>query len=215
MDAASALVQELAFRGDCFQNLTERLPTRTAVVVGGLTVAVLHLPGDGLSPLLGLVVVADLTLMACSRWTPPPGPTTATRWSAPASRTCCLAPGRGGVAVRADLRAVAGRLLAGHPAAPRGRPGRLSCPGAAPPEPEDGPHGGCRQRAAGAVGAEHRAEDPAPGTRRAGRWGGPAASIARWCMLGGRLASEAPTFNAHLWVMARSRGVRTVLPAHA
>jgi hypothetical protein len=33
-----------------FQNLAERLPTRTAAVVGGLIFAVLHLPGDEFSP---------------------------------------------------------------------------------------------------------------------------------------------------------------------
>lgn len=66
MYAASALVQELAFRGYFFQNLAERLSTRTAVVVAGLIFAALHLPGEGFSsPPQTLVVVADLTLMAC------------------------------------------------------------------------------------------------------------------------------------------------------
>jgi membrane protease YdiL (CAAX protease family) len=118
MFAASALVQELAFRGYFFQNLAERLPTRTAAVVAGLIFAALHLaPVDEFSPLLAVVVVADLTLMACfltltrlstgmlwmaigfhtawnwttcSRSTPTPGLTTATRWStlASAGRSC-------------------------------------------------------------------------------------------------------------------------------
>lgn len=65
MYAASALFQELAFRGYLFQNLAERLSTRTAAVVAGLIFAALHLPGDEFSPLLALVVVIDLTLMAC------------------------------------------------------------------------------------------------------------------------------------------------------
>jgi membrane protease YdiL (CAAX protease family) len=46
MYAASALFQELAFRGYLFQNLAERLSTRTAAVVAGLIFAALHLPGD-------------------------------------------------------------------------------------------------------------------------------------------------------------------------
>jgi membrane protease YdiL (CAAX protease family) len=66
MYAASALFQELAFRGYFFQNLAERLPTRTAAVTAGLIFALLHLPGEGFSsPPLTLVVVVDLTLMAC------------------------------------------------------------------------------------------------------------------------------------------------------
>jgi hypothetical protein len=55
-------------------------------------------------------------------------------------------------------------------------------------------HGCCQQRAAGAVGAEHRAGDPAPGARRAGRRGKPTSPIARWCMPG-----RAPGFRrSHL-----------------
>jgi hypothetical protein len=65
MHAASALVQELAFRSYCFLNLAERLSTRTGAVVGGLIFAVLHLPGEVFWPLLALVAVVDLTLMAC------------------------------------------------------------------------------------------------------------------------------------------------------
>jgi membrane protease YdiL (CAAX protease family) len=60
------LVQELAFRGYFFQNLAERLSTRNAAIVAGLIFAALHLlPVDDFSPFLALVVVADLTLMAC------------------------------------------------------------------------------------------------------------------------------------------------------
>lgn len=125
MYATSALVQELAFRGYFYQNLAERLPIRAAAIVAGLILAVLHLPDDEFSPLLALVVIADLTLMACfltltrlstgSLWlavgstppgtgpwttcshsTPPPGPTTATRWSTPASAArICVAPTAG------------------------------------------------------------------------------------------------------------------------
>jgi membrane protease YdiL (CAAX protease family) len=59
MYATNVLAQELAFRGYFYQNLAERLPTRTAAIVAGLIFAVLHLPGDEFSPLLALVVVAD------------------------------------------------------------------------------------------------------------------------------------------------------------
>jgi uncharacterized protein len=66
MYAASALFQELAFRGYFFQNLAERLPTGSAAIVAGLIFAALHLPGEDFSSLpLTLVLVADLTLMAC------------------------------------------------------------------------------------------------------------------------------------------------------
>jgi hypothetical protein len=65
MYATSALFQELAFRGYFFQNLAERLSTRTAAVVAGLIFAALHLPGYGFSSWpQALVVVIDLTLMA-------------------------------------------------------------------------------------------------------------------------------------------------------
>jgi membrane protease YdiL (CAAX protease family) len=71
MYAASALVQELAFRGYFYQNLAERLPS-----------------GPPPSSQAG---TGPWT--TCSRWTRPPDPTTATRWSTPASaaQTCCLA----------------------------------------------------------------------------------------------------------------------------
>jgi membrane protease YdiL (CAAX protease family) len=61
--ATSAFVQELAFRGYALQTLADGWSVRGAAVVSSLIFALLHFTGVP-SPLSGLVVLADLTLIA-------------------------------------------------------------------------------------------------------------------------------------------------------
>jgi membrane protease YdiL (CAAX protease family) len=63
MYAASAVIQEVAFRGYALQTLADKWPLRRAAVVSSLLFAALHLPGVP-SVWFGLVLLVEVALMA-------------------------------------------------------------------------------------------------------------------------------------------------------
>nr|WP_191909873.1 type II CAAX endopeptidase family protein [Microbispora cellulosiformans] len=64
MYAASAVMQETAFRGYALQTLADGWPMRRAAMVSGLLFVLPHFSGPPSSPLLVVVLSADLMLMA-------------------------------------------------------------------------------------------------------------------------------------------------------
>lgn len=64
MYAASAFMQELAFRGYALQTLADGWRLRPAAVVSSLIFAVLHFSGVPTSPLFAVVLITDIMLMA-------------------------------------------------------------------------------------------------------------------------------------------------------
>jgi membrane protease YdiL (CAAX protease family) len=65
MYGASSVFQEVAFRGYFFQNLAEAHSVRWGAIVSSVIFAALHFPDGASSPLFAVVLLVDLTAIAC------------------------------------------------------------------------------------------------------------------------------------------------------